>query len=238
MEFEEKPRHPQSDKASMGIYIFTWPVLREFLCVDERDPGSTHDFGKDVIPAMLCSGRRMCAYEFNDYWKDVGTVQSLWEANMDILEEHPPLELNDNDWRIYSKCPCMPPHWVSASSCVIRSAVTEGCSISGRVEHSVIFAGVTVEEGAEVLDSVLMPNARVLRGAKVIKAILGENAVIGEDAVIGAQKLPVDGDYDTSLTGDITMIASDTVIENGSRVPAGMIVNAGIYGEGEVQNAQ
>ena len=233
VDFEEKPSCPKSDKASMGIYIFDWRVLRVYLCADEKNSASSHDFGKDVIPTMLHSGRRMCAYEFNDYWKDVGTVQSLWEANMDILEEHPPLELNDNDWRIYSKCPCLPPHWVSANSSVTRSVITEGCAISGTVEHSVIFAGVTVEEGAAVRDSVLMPNTRVLRGAKVNKAILGENACIGENAVIGAQRIPADGDYDTSLTGEITLIAGDTEIKSGSRVPVGMIVGAQTRGEEE-----
>ncbi|MCE5236623.1 MAG: glucose-1-phosphate adenylyltransferase [Clostridiaceae bacterium] len=226
VEFEEKPKTPKSDKASMGIYIFNWLALKRFLCDDARDPASDSDFGKNIIPKMLAAGRKMQAYDFDGYWKDVGTVQSLWEANMDLLESPPKLDLHDKDWRIYSKSPIMPPQYVSAEASIKSAMVTEGCVVHGAVTHSVLFAGVTVEEGATVADSVVMPGSVVKKGARVYKAIIGENASIGEDSLIGAEKLATDENYDTSLTGDITLIASDTVLPAFSRIPVGMIVNA------------
>ncbi|MDR0840040.1 MAG: glucose-1-phosphate adenylyltransferase [Christensenellaceae bacterium] len=235
IEFEEKPRAPKSNKASMGIYIFSWEQLRQYLIADEATPDSENDFGQNIIPAMLRDKRRMIAYEFKSYWKDVGTIQSLWEANMDIIAEPPLLDLsgkffNDREWRIFSKSPIMPPHYVGPQASIERSIITEGCEIDGTVTHSVIFAGVTVEPEAEVIDSVLLPGARVQRGAHVRKAIIGENSVVGEAATVGAARQPGDGDYDTSLTGDITLIASGTEIAAGSHVPVGMIVNTGLYG--------
>ncbi|HMM32127.1 MAG TPA: glucose-1-phosphate adenylyltransferase [Clostridia bacterium] len=232
VEFEEKPKNPKSDKASMGIYIFNWPVLKRFLCEDERDPASDNDFGKNIIPKMIAAGKKMQAYDFSGYWKDVGTVQSLWEANMDLLEAPPKLDLHDKDWRIYSKSPIMPPQYVSPSANIKNSMITEGCVVQGSVTRSVLFAGVTVEEGATIADSVIMPGSVVKKDALIFKAIIGENAVIGEKSFIGAQKLPSDGNYDTSLTGDITLIASDTELKAQSRIPVGMIVNADAGKEG------
>ena len=232
VEFEEKPKNPKSDKASMGIYIFNWPVLKRFLCEDERDPASDNDFGKNIIPKMIAAGKKMQAYDFSGYWKDVGTVQSLWEANMDLLEAPPKLDLHDKDWRIYSKSPIMPPQYVSPSANIKNSMITEGCVVHGSVTRSVLFAGVTVEEGATIADSVIMPGSVVKKDALIFKAIIGENAVIGEKSFIGAQKLPSDGNYDTSLTGDITLIASDTELKAQSRIPVGMIVNADAGKEG------
>lgn len=226
VEFEEKPKNPKSDKASMGIYIFNWLALKQFLCDDARDPASDSDFGKNIIPKMLAAGRKMQAFDFEGYWKDVGTVQSLWEANMDLLENPPKLDLHDKDWRIYSKSPIMPPQYVSAEASIKNAMVTEGCVVHGTVTHSVLFAGVTVEEGATVADSVVMPGSVVKKGARVYKAIIGENASIGENSLIGAEKLATDENYDTSLTGDITLIASDTLLPAHSRIPVGMIVNA------------
>jgi len=230
IEFEEKPKQPKSNKASMGIYVFTWPVLRKYLCLDEENPESSNDFGKNIIPAILGDGLGVYAYAFDAYWKDVGTVQSLWEANMDLISEDPEIQLDDPAWRIYSKSPCMPPHCVGVDAVIERSSITEGCYVGGTVKHSVLFAGVDVEDGAEVIDSVIMPGAKILSGAKVHRAIIGENSVVGKDAFVGAEKRPEDGDYDTSLTGDITLIASGTEIAAGSRVPVGMIVNTGVYG--------
>lgn len=232
VEFEEKPKNPKSDKASMGIYIFNWPVLKRFLCEDERDPASDNDFGKNIIPKMIAAGKKMQAYDFSGYWKDVGTVQSLWEANMDLLEAPPKLDLHDKDWRIYSKSPIMPPQYVSPAANIKNSMITEGCVVQGSVTRSVLFAGVTVEEGATIADSVIMPGSVVKKDALIFKAIVGENAVIGEKSFIGAQKLPSDGNYDTSLTGDITLIASDTELKAQSRIPVGMIVNADAGKEG------
>lgn len=230
IEFEEKPKHPKSNKASMGIYIFSWPVLRKYLCLDEENPESENDFGKDIIPAILNDGLGVYAYAFDSYWKDVGTVQSLWEANMDLISDSPAIQLDDPDWRIYSKSPCMPPHCVSINASIERSSVAEGCDVAGVVKHSVLFAGVTVEEGAEVVDSVVMPGAVIRSGAKVQRAILGENSIVGRDSFVGAERRPEDGEYDTSLTDDITLIASGTEIAAGSRVPVGMIVNTRVYG--------
>ena len=226
VEFEEKPKHPKGNKASMGIYIFSWPVLKKYLILDEQNKDSENDFGKNVIPSILNAGLRAFAYSFDAYWKDVGTVQSLWEANMDLISDDPPIELNDPDWRIYSKSPCMPPHCVGGNATIKRSSITEGCNIYGTVMHSVIFAGVDIEEGAEVVDSVVMPGAVIRSGAKVHRAIIGENSIVGEDSFVGAERRPEDGEYNTSLTDDITLIASDTEIEAGRRVPVGMIVNA------------
>lgn len=235
IEFEEKPSKPKSNKASMGIYIFAWPILRKYLIADNKDPASENDFGKDVIPRMLAAGCKLRAYEFNSYWKDVGTVQSLWEANMDIIADPPLLDLSsqlwhDKPWRIYSKSPIMPPHCVGKQASITASLVTEGCEILGDVHHSILFAGVTVEEGAKVTDCVLMPGAKICKNAILRKAIVGESSIVGQCAEVGAERLPGDGDYDTSLTGDITLIASGTEIAADSRVPVGMIVNTGIYG--------
>lgn len=235
VEFEEKPAQPKSNKASMGIYVFAWPILRQYLIDDNKDPESENDFGKNIIPKMLNAGCKMHAYEFDSYWKDVGTVQSLWEANMDIISDPPLLDLSsqlwhDKPWRIYSKSPIMPPHCVGKDASIVASLVTEGCEIEGEVHHSILFAGVTVEEGAKVRDCVLMPGSKICKGAVLTKAIIGENSIVGERAEVGAERLPSDGDYDTSLTGDITLIASGTEIQADSRVPVGMIVNTGLYG--------
>lgn len=225
-EFEEKPKHPKSNKASMGIYIFSWPVLKKYLTLDDRDTSSENDFGKNVIPAILNAGLGVYAYSFDAYWKDVGTVQSLWEANMDLISDLPPIDLNDPDWRIYSKSLCLPPHCVGSEARIERSSVTEGCNIYGTVLHSVLFGGVDVEQGAEVVDSVVMPGAVIKNGARVHRAIIGEGSVVGEGCFIGAARTPEDGDYDTHLTDDITLIANGTELPAGSRVPVGMIVNS------------
>lgn len=225
-DFAEKPKKPKSNKASMGIYIFNWQVLRDYLIDDAQTPSSSHDFGKDVIPKLLGDRRRLYAYGFKGYWKDVGTIQSLWEANMDLIDEASVLNLSDKEWRIYSKSPILPAHYMGKHAGASRSIITEGCEIYGNVIHSVIFAGVTVGEGAEVVDSVLLPGTVVSAGAKVYKSIMGEGANAGENAVIGAPRAECDGEYDTTLTGDITLVASNTAIRRGARVPAGMIINA------------
>ncbi|MDO5111955.1 MAG: glucose-1-phosphate adenylyltransferase [Clostridia bacterium] len=227
LQFEEKPKQPKSNKASMGIYIFSWSALREYLEKDEEDADSTNDFGHNIIPAMLSAGKKLVAYEFKGYWKDVGTIQSLWEANMDIIGDPPVLDLNDKEWRIYSKSPNMPAHFVGPDADVSDCVITEGCEVDGLVRHSVLFAGCTVEAGAQIYDSLLMPGAKVGKGAKVYKAILGENASVGENAVIGAKREASHGDYDVRLTGDITLVANDTAISPNASIPVGMIVNEG-----------
>jgi glucose-1-phosphate adenylyltransferase len=185
--FEEKPAVPSSNKASMGVYIFSWKKLREYLIADEADPNSSNDFGKNLIPAMHEAGERLFAYHFDGYWKDVGTIDSLWEANLDLLRPSVDLDLSDNEWRIYSKSPASPPHFVSATAKVENSMMAEGCCIDGEIDYSVLFADVVVEEGAKVHSSIIMPGTVIKKGAVVQYAIVAENAVIESDAVVGEE---------------------------------------------------
>lgn len=223
-EFEEKPKVPKSNKASMGIYIFNWRVLRPYLVADDADEKSSHDFGKNIIPNLLSAGANLVAYDFSGYWKDVGTLKSLWEANMDLLGSKPEFRLADKEWRIYSKSPAMPPHYIGNDAKVRNSLVSEGCVVYGSAEHSVLFTGVHLGLGAEVTDSIVMPNAVIGEGAKISRAIIGEGAVVSAGAVIGAPRTPEDGEYDTSLTGDITLVANTVTVPEGKRIPVGMIV--------------
>ena len=226
-EFQEKPKNPKSNLASMGIYIFNWSILKKFLTEDAANPDSSNDFGKNVIPAMIDSGCRMFAWDFSGYWKDVGTIASLWEANMDLLGTNPVFNLYDKEWRIYSKSPIMPPHYAGADAVISNSLVTEGCVVHGLVRHSVLYAGVRIEPGAVVEDSIIMPNSVIERGAVVQKTIVGENAIVGAKARVGCQKLDTDADYDTKLTGDITLVASAVRVADGLRIPKGMVYNCG-----------
>ena len=183
-EFEEKPKQPKSDLASMGIYIFNWKKLRQYLIADENDPNSSKDFGKNIIPNMLGAGERMLPYRFNGYWRDVGTITSLWDANMDMLSPDL-INLFDENWPISSRSPVCPPHYTGRDASIGHSIVTEGCEIYGEVENSVLSSSVKVGKGAKVLYSVLMPGAVVEDGAVVEYAIIGENTVVGRGAHIG-----------------------------------------------------
>ena len=187
-EFEEKPKQPKSNLASMGIYVFTWSELRQYLVDDEADPTSSNDFGKNIIPKMLDAGEVMMAYRFQGYWKDVGTIDSLWDANMDMLAIKNEKGINpyDPSWPIYSRTPIRPPHVTGEHAKLSHSLVTGGCQIDGVVENSVLFHSVVVEEGADVQYSILMPGTVVKKGAKVAYSIVAEDAVIGEGAVVGA----------------------------------------------------
>ena len=187
IDFEEKPKEPKSDLASMGIYIFTWKKLKEYLIADENDPESSKDFGKNVIPAMLNANEQMFAYPFEGYWKDVGTIDSLWEANMDLLNPNVPLDLYNSNWKIYSRNPVAPPHYISSNAQVQNSMVTEGCNIYGTIDFSIIFPRVTIEEGAIVRDSIIMPGSHIKKGAVIEYAIVGENVVVEENVTIGAR---------------------------------------------------
>lgn len=184
-EFAEKPAKPKSNKASMGVYVFTWDKLRKYLIQDENTPGSSNDFGKNIIPTMLADGQRMFAFPFKGYWKDVGTLDSLWEANLDIINPNVDLDLSDKSWKIYSRTAEAPPHYVGKTAAVENSSVSEGCEIEGSVDYSVLSTNVSVEAGADVKYSVVMPGATIKKGAKVYYAIVAENAVIGENAQIG-----------------------------------------------------
>lgn len=183
-EFEEKPSHPKSDLASMGIYIFDTAVLRRYLVEDAARTDSEHDFGKNILPRMIADNVPVYAYPFEGYWKDVGTFESLWQANMDLLSDTPPLSLNDPDWRIYSGNQSLPPHYVGPEGSLVSSLAGEGAVIQGRVEHSVIFYDVTVEAGATVTDSVVMPGTVIEAGATVEHAILGERCRVRAEAVV------------------------------------------------------
>ncbi len=229
-EFDEKPAVPKSTLASMGIYIFTWEKLRKYLIEDEADPSSSNDFGKNVLPTMLNSGERMFAWRFDGYWKDVGTIDSLWEANMDLLDPKVPLDLADPTWKIYSRNPGMPPQYLSATAQVQNSSITEGCVIHGKVESSVIFAGVTVEEGAEIVQSILMPGTVVRKGAKVQYAILAEDAEIGEGAVVGEAPEQID---DLSRWG-VAVVASGITVGKNAKVLAQSMIEEDVKDGEEV----
>lgn len=226
-EFDEKPKVPKSTLASMGIYIFTWEKLRQYLIADEQNPASHNDFGKDVLPAMLEAREPMFAYRFDGYWKDVGTIESLWEANLDLLNPKVPLDLSDPKWKIYSRNPGMPPQYLAPTATVQNSLITEGCDISGQVECSVIFAGVTIEEGAEIVNSILMPGTVVRRGAKVQYAILAENVEIGENAQVGESPETC---ADLRKWG-VAVVASGIHISAGAQVPAKAMVEEDIQAE-------
>lgn len=186
-EFQEKPKEPKSNLASMGIYIFNWDILKKYLVDDENDPNSANDFGNNIIPNLLKDNREMYAYRFDGYWKDVGTISSLWEANMEVLDpENSGINLFDDDWRIYSRNSGMTGHRVGEDAVLENCMVTDGCSIDGEVKHSVLFAGVKVEKGAVVEDAVIMGGSTIKAGAQIKHCIIAENVVIEKDAVVGA----------------------------------------------------
>ncbi len=219
-EFAEKPKEPKSNLASMGIYVFTWSKLRQYLIDNENDETATKDFGKNIIPAMLEKKEKMMAYHFDGYWKDVGTIDSLWEANMDVLDPNVPLDLLDDSWKIYSRNPVMPPHYAGPSSKIENSMVAEGCEINGLIDFSVLFAGVTVEEGAIVRDSIIMPNTVIKKGAIIEYAIVGEDCVIGEGAHIGERPELVE---DKSQWGVAVIGHHVNVSDNAVAAPKAMI---------------
>ena len=184
-DFVEKPKNPPSNLASMGIYVFSWDVVRQYLIDDEANPDSTRDFGKDVIPAMLGANEPMYAYRFEGYWRDVGTIDSLWEANMDMLDSGSGLDMDDNTWKIYSRNPNLPAARIGAGCVLDECMVAEGCDVSGEVKHSVLFQGVTVGEGAKVIDSIVMAGAKIGAGAVVERAVIAEDAQVGAGAKVG-----------------------------------------------------
>lgn len=186
VEFEEKPEHPKSNLASMGIYIFNWKLLRKTLLADMKNADSSHDFGKDIIPALLNDEKKLCAYKYKGYWKDVGTIDSLWEANMDLLDKNNALNLNDPAWKIYTEDVTALPQYIGADAVVDRAFITQGCVVNGKVKNSVLFTGAKVAEGAQVIDSVLMPGAEVAEGAVVTRTLVADGVKIGKNAVVGS----------------------------------------------------
>ena len=216
-EFEEKPKHPKSTKASMGIYIFNYKKLKKYLIEDENTEGSANDFGKNIIPNMLAAGEKLFAYPFSGYWKDVGTISSLWEANMDLLGEDPIFNLHDRSWRIFSRTSAMPAQFLADGSVIENAIISEGSEIAGTVKHSVLFHGVTVEAGATVENSVVMSGVTIKAGAKIYNTIIAENTAVGAGAVIG----------DNSTPGtNITVLGSDITIPAGMTVGGGLLINA------------
>ena len=186
IEFEEKPAEPKSNLASMGIYIFNWKLLRKLLIADMKNDASSHDFGKDIIPELLNDGKALYAYKFKGYWKDVGTIDSLWEANMDLLDKNNELDLNDPSWKIYTEDVSKPPHYIGPDATINRAFITQGCVIDGEVTNSVLFTNSRVGKGAKIIDSVLMPGVEVAEDATVIRSLVANNVKIGKGATVGS----------------------------------------------------
>ena len=207
-EFAEKPKEPKSNKASMGVYVFSWDKLKKYLIEDEADPNSANDFGKNIIPNMLNDGQRMFAYPFKGYWKDVGTIDSLWEANLDIINPNVDLDLSDKSWRIYSRTPDAPPHYIGENATVENSSISEGCDI---------------DEGAEVRFSVIMPGAVIKKGAKVYYSIIAENAVIEEDAQVGE----IPENMENSADWGVAVVGSGATITKNKKIPAKEMIASG-----------
>lgn len=215
-EFEEKPKKPKSTKASMGIYIFTWEKLRKYLIADEETKGSSNDFGKDIIPKMIADDQRLFAYQFDGYWKDVGTISSLWEAHMDILSGTSGLNLSDKKWRIYARNTAEPPHYVGENAVIRNSMISEGCVVDGAVTNSVISYSSKIGKGAVITDSIIMPGAVVEEGAVVKHAIVGWSALVGKKAKVGeTQAGPENGEWKIAVVGpDCKVPAKGVVGEN------------------------
>ena len=218
-EFEEKPKQPKSTLASMGVYIFTAEKMYKYLEEDDDDPESSKDFGKNILPKMLNAGEKMFAYRFEGYWKDVGTISSLWEANMDLLGEDPAFDVADPAWKIHSRNPLAPPEYIGEGAAVQNSMVALGCEIYGEVENSVLSSNVVVEKGAVVKDSVIMSGTTVRAGAKIDYSIIDEDVVVGEDAVIGADKSEAKG---------IAVLGRNIEVGKGAVVSAGAIIDKNI----------
>ncbi len=227
-EFEEKPKQPKSTLASMGIYVFNWKELKKYLTEDEAKENSSNDFGKDVLPAMLGDGCKMMVYRFDDYWKDVGTIESLWDANLDLLNPKIDLDLSDPDWKIYSGTQGLPPQYMGDSAEVENSLVTVGCDVNGKLDFSVLFENVTVEEGASVEYSLVMPGSRIKKGASVRYAIVAENVTVEEDAVIGQSP----EEMDNIDNWGIAVIGDGLTVGCGAKVTAGKMVTKNVE-EGE-----
>lgn len=225
-DFEEKPAEPKSNLASMGIYIFTYEVLKKYLEADERDPSSANDFGKNIIPTMLENGEKMVSFRFEGYWKDVGTIHSLWEANMDLVDQPPKFDLNDRSWSIYSRNMALAPHYVGQNAKITNSTVTEGCFIDGEIKHSVIFGGVELGEGSVVSDSVIMPGAKIGKNVVIEKAVIGADAVIGDGAKVGVNSSD-DNKYESKLcTNDLVLIESGAEVGVEEDICKGSMVEA------------
>lgn len=211
--FEEKPKNPTSTKASMGIYIFNWKILKDYLIADEENENSSNDFGKDIIPKLLADKKEMYAYSFDGYWKDVGTIKSLWESNMDLLDPNSGIAIKDKKQKIYARNYAQPPSFVAKSASVENSYVAEGCLIKGKVKNSIIFTGCVIDENVSVCDSVVMPNTHILSGADIKYSIIGENVIIGHNARVGDNPENYGDDWGISVVGKDKSIEVGQVVK-------------------------
>lgn len=217
LEFQEKPAEPKNNLASMGVYIFNWNRLKDYLEEDEQNPRSSNDFGKNIIPMMLKGGQRLFAYPFKGYWRDVGTIESLWQANMDLLVDQTQLNLNDPQWRIYSVNPTQPPQYIASTAKLTCSLVNEGCQVFGEVHHSVLFPGVTIGEGTQIEDSVIMSNVKIGANVKIERSIIGVETMVEDNCEIGCRKRECDHCTDHHCSG-ITVIAGNIILPKNVKV--------------------
>ena len=224
VEFEEKPKNPKSNLASMGIYIFNYDILKKYLTDDERDPESANDFGKNVIPAMLKNGERMMSYRFEGYWKDVGTIQSLWEANMDLIDDPPKFEVRDKSWYIYSRNTALAPQYVGKNARIVKSTVSQGCMIDGQIGHSVVFSNVEIGEGSKLSDCVVMPDVKIGKNVIADKTLFGTGAIVEDGAVLGVNEDP-DSEYISGMcTNGLVLVEGGVTIEKNADIPKGAMV--------------
>lgn len=219
VEFAEKPKVPKSNQASMGIYIFNWKVLKEELIKDEANPNSTKDFGKDVIPTMLNKGLRLFIYEFSGYWKDVGTISSLWEANMDLLDENCLLDINDPTWPIMARTTASQPHYISPTACICNSMITEGCEVNGDVTHSILFHNVKIGKNSKITDSIIMNNVVIGDNVIINKAVIGDDAIIGKNVRINTRNVEAPEYINTKICSDgLSLIGSGVRIGDNVKI--------------------
>lgn len=225
-EFEEKPAKPKSNLASMGIYIFNYEILKQYLTEDEENPNSDNDFGKNIIPKMLKNNERMMSYRFEGYWKDVGTIHSLWEANMDLLSNPPRFDIYDADWSIYSRNTALAPQYVGPNAKICESTVSQGSTVYGNVSHSVVFSNVQIGENSEVCDSVIMPGAKIGKNVTVKKAVIGSGAIVEDGSAIGVSDDPCGAFLSDMCTDGIVLIEGGARVRAGSTVPRGSMFEA------------
>lgn len=225
-EFEEKPKEPKSNLASMGIYIFDYQVLKKYLLDDERDPSSSNDFGKNIIPMMLKNNEKMMSYRFEGYWKDVGTIQSLWEANMDLIDIPPKFDIYDDTWSIYSRNTALAPQYIGNNAKITESSVAQGCTVFGNISHSVIFSNVYVGEGSKISDSVIMPGVKIGKNVRISKAVIGQGAVIADGAVIGETTNEPNKYLSAMCTDGLVLIEGGAFVSKNTDIPKSSMVEA------------
>lgn len=225
-EFEEKPANPKSNLASMGIYIFDYAVLKKYLEDDERNPESSNDFGKNIIPEMLKNNEKMISYRFEGYWKDVGTVQSLWEANMDLIDTPPVFDINEGGWSIYSRNAALAPQYVGEKAKIKNSTITQGCNIYGDIEHSVLFSHVSVGKGSKITDSVIMPDVKIGENVIINKAVIGSGAIIEDGSKIGVTEDMSNPYISAMCTNELVLIEGGAIVKKGVDIPKGSMVEA------------